>query len=1827
MKTFNLFSKIFLSLLLLGGLLFADDSSNDSCNGEQISELHNISSTVSHTESGTLCEAGGGVTCSDGTDSNDYYYFKPGIDGILTYSYSANKSTDFYLSTSSCGSDRKVNDGTSYSSTSVNITSSTTVYIRVLRNVNNAITTYNIPMTFTPAPEINIISIADGGTDTSFGSTLVSSGTIDKTYTIQNTGTGTLNLTGTPIVSIGGTNASDFTVTTQPSASVAAGGSTTFTVRFDPSASGTRNATISIANNDSNENPYDFSISGTGATPEINIQGNSTNISDGDTTPNTTDNTDFGSTLVSGGTIDKTYTIQNTGTGVLNLTGTPIVSIGGTNASDFTVTAQPSASVAAGGSTTFTVRFDPSASGTRNATISIANDDSDENPYNFSISGTGTGAATEATSQDVCYDPIQKEGFCMDGMGMFCGVTTPLRNVSGNTLSDVTIIKSFDGINMSMMDTIKLDGAEKTTAQDSDEAEIDQALSTTFGSFSMSGMFDKGIVYYPDGNGAFSTGQTHTIYDYSMFSFSWANVSLNALYTKGGVTYKTKVSACPTATVGGIVKNFRPFTLRNTNGSSGDNIYGDFNVTGAPIICVKGSGNTCNWNYTDYLAYADTKFLTDKSTTQIPLNSSSADLTIPTDATITKAYLYWNGHIHGTTYTQTAFDNAIAGYNSVVLQTPDGTNHDITADASDNSKVNYYSYINATTNTKGFRHFYQATADVTNIVKNGGYNGTNKKTFTVGNIKATAGTDDQMYEPEVTGNVKWGPMGGWSLIVEYERPIASGQKYKNVSIYDGFQFLLPPTNQDEQIDINISGFLTPLSQTPTGSMAFYTMGSEKKITGEKVQIANKAGTMNNLYNSANAVGSQLNDSITINGSDLTSGRVFNPGIDLDVFSINNSCKTSGGATVACIDSNQTSTTIRLGVHNNNNTSDQSFPGMIAFSVDIYQPNISAFSKVSNTSPTQILNPGDSVEYTLDFNNSGTEAAENVTIYDTFSSTVGGDMLLDVIDRNATAIKNSIMLKKSTETSWHYATGATHSNIPKDANCSVDYADANSSKATKVWCFVPYMAIDDRYEMRFSVEIKDDYNSTSEQNVTNVAYSHYYNAATHEEITVLGHSNINTAGVLGNVVYAGKMDTVDSFDNSYNYYASPPMGLKTKIANKDMATLEAVYLGTDSSNYQPTIYVGNNFDMVVLFRLSDNTCQQDTNLSSNGDVSALFQHDGNQYTAVSNSFTVTNIAQKIARVKLHFIDWNKVSFASFNGNNCVSQSSMNGNLKGIPQCLNGNSNKIDALFTEDISACTTAQTGKDAACDSNAYNANGSKGNIAPEKYNNAYGCLMCISDAVNGNANCSSDTFSIRPDTYTSSTNPSALVAGENFNLTSIAKGYNNTTLTGYNGIAAIAPQTQKITCAVLDGNLTNDANATFNSITFDGDDNVSNNIKFGDVGVFDINITDSTWTTADSAKGECITGSDTNTTDANGKVGCLVKYTLVKEVKPDHFEVNATVANGSNGFTYLNNFDNNASLDQNRSALVSVVVTAKADTNATTKNYSSACYAKDGNSTISLTFTPNIENLTHVIWYDVNSSETNSSSITSPAAATSITTSHTSTSFNNGIGTLSYRINFDRNVTTTVNPFMMISPVTNVENNNSVTGNTTLQADGNATFVYGRVIARDVRVFGAKPYSANAWYEVFSQTPLTIGGTALAPSRNDVNWFINSLHQDAQNGDANVTYVVTSSSTTTPNIGGAVATGIETYNFAAEAPPYSAKAHINTEAWLWYGANALPYQDPSGANLDCLTHPCFNINIVPAVGATGSARDGGNTEKADKRTGSATSTWKSTSDYAPAVR
>ena len=255
------------------------------------------------------------------------------------------------------------------------------------------------------APDINVqgngIDILNGDTTpdladhTDFDQVTLGSSVI-RTFTIQNLGNSNLNLTGVSLTL--GTN-SQFTLdNSSVGTPVVSGNSTTFTVTFAPTVVGIVTGSVLISSDDPDEGNYTFSIQAEGITanqPEMDVFGNGVEIVDGDTTPATTDDTDFGQTDVSIGSVAHTFTIQNNGDVDLNLTDpSPFVTISGTNASDFTLTVIPSTPITAASSTTFAITFNPSAIGIRTASVSIANNDSDENPYNFDIQGEGIDANT-----------------------------------------------------------------------------------------------------------------------------------------------------------------------------------------------------------------------------------------------------------------------------------------------------------------------------------------------------------------------------------------------------------------------------------------------------------------------------------------------------------------------------------------------------------------------------------------------------------------------------------------------------------------------------------------------------------------------------------------------------------------------------------------------------------------------------------------------------------------------------------------------------------------------------------------------------------------------------------------------------------------------------------------------------------------------------------------------------------------------------------------------------------------------------------------------------------------------------------------------------------------------------------------------------------------------------------------------------------------------------------------------------------------------------------------------------------------------------------------
>jgi hypothetical protein len=119
-------------------------------------------------------------------------------------------------------------------------------------------------------------------------------------------------------------------------------------------------------------------------TPEIEVRDSSTTI------PTSSGAVSFGSTLV-GTPLTRTFTIQNVGTSTLALTLPVSLPAGFSLPASFGSTA-----LASGATTTFQVRLSATTVGSYSGQLQFANDDADENPFSFTISGVVVAAQNHA---------------------------------------------------------------------------------------------------------------------------------------------------------------------------------------------------------------------------------------------------------------------------------------------------------------------------------------------------------------------------------------------------------------------------------------------------------------------------------------------------------------------------------------------------------------------------------------------------------------------------------------------------------------------------------------------------------------------------------------------------------------------------------------------------------------------------------------------------------------------------------------------------------------------------------------------------------------------------------------------------------------------------------------------------------------------------------------------------------------------------------------------------------------------------------------------------------------------------------------------------------------------------------------------------------------------------------------------------------------------------------------------------------------------------------------------------------------------------------------
>jgi hypothetical protein len=182
-----------------------------------------------------------------------------------------------------------------------------------------------------------------------FGQTPEGTSSGDQTFTVTNTGQAT---SGTVALSLSGPNADAFAIdSTTCGAALPGGGSCTVAVQFEPGSTGTLTASLSAT-------------AAPGGTATAALQGEGQAVAALSIDPTMAD---FGQTPIGVTSAASSFTVTNTGQAA---SGTVAVSLGGTNASYFTIQSSTcTAALAPGDSCTVTVTFDSFYTGTDTASL------------------------------------------------------------------------------------------------------------------------------------------------------------------------------------------------------------------------------------------------------------------------------------------------------------------------------------------------------------------------------------------------------------------------------------------------------------------------------------------------------------------------------------------------------------------------------------------------------------------------------------------------------------------------------------------------------------------------------------------------------------------------------------------------------------------------------------------------------------------------------------------------------------------------------------------------------------------------------------------------------------------------------------------------------------------------------------------------------------------------------------------------------------------------------------------------------------------------------------------------------------------------------------------------------------------------------------------------------------------------------------------------------------------------------------------------------------------------------------------------------------------
>lgn len=302
-------------------------------------------------------------------------------------------------------------------------------------------------------------------------------------------------------------------------------------------------------------------------------------------------------------------------------------------------------------------------------------------------------------------------------------------------------------------------------------------------------------------------------------------------------------------------------------------------------------------------------------------NSSSTQVSAPPSGEVLWAGLYWGARL-------SRANGGVAGVGDrkvMQLRAPGASSY---------SAVTSQAGFGPTSGDQAYQEF----ADVTSLVRTAGAG-----TYWGANV--VAGTGEDRY-------------AGWSLVVVYRAP---GLPLRNLTVFDGFA----DVGRDEPQQVNLSGFRTPVTGAVETQLGMVAYEGDFSTSGDSARLGSTLLSTTPLSRGSNFFNGTNDD----NGASVAAR---NPAhLNMLGYDIKN-LAASG------IPNGATSATISL-----ESTGDRYFPGVVTTAIGLFAPDFSTSTKtVANLAGRTPALPGDELEYTLTYPNTGQDPATLVELTDT-----------------------------------------------------------------------------------------------------------------------------------------------------------------------------------------------------------------------------------------------------------------------------------------------------------------------------------------------------------------------------------------------------------------------------------------------------------------------------------------------------------------------------------------------------------------------------------------------------------------------------------------------------------------------------------------------------------------------------------------------------------------------------------------------------------------------------------------------------------------------------